>query len=79
MERRDFLKLFGLGVLTAPIAVKAVSAPQPVAKEYGYENFCTDLDKMFEYPGKGFPTGHTTMRAILAEEEFKNRRLSRLV
>ncbi len=87
MKRRDFLKLLGIGIAVPTAVVKAVnSIPETIRPTKGIVPHIRGLDINSIRPTTAiiddfetFGKGHTTMRGVLAEEEFKNRRMSKLL
>lgn len=78
MKRRDFLKLLGIGIAVPTAVVKAVnSIPETIRTTKGIVPHIRGLDINTIRPTTAilddfetFGKGHTTMRGVLAEEEF---------
>ncbi|MBC8552309.1 MAG: twin-arginine translocation signal domain-containing protein [Candidatus Brocadiales bacterium] len=86
MKRRDFLKkvgtLLGVGIVAPVVVGKAISTPKPPLTWAGYEQMIQMLELGViskDQAIDAYGMGHTTMRSVIAEQEFKNRRMKKLL
>ena len=78
MDRREFIKWLGILLFTPFAAFKAVWGGKPPVNVRGsiYDVHIRPTTAIID--DSEWATSHTTMRGVLASEEFKNRRMSKM-